>query len=81
MPAPSRHNGNQSGRVAGFAKRDQAPAAAREILSRRRLHRRRLERENVIRVISEGLQLLGSTERPLLVERSYKVGYQSEATK
>jgi CRP/FNR family transcriptional regulator, anaerobic regulatory protein len=33
----------------------------------------KLERENVVRVIPEGLQLMGSTERPLLFERSYKV--------
>jgi CRP/FNR family transcriptional regulator, anaerobic regulatory protein len=33
----------------------------------------KLERENVIRVIPEGLQLMGSTERPLLFDRSYKV--------
>ena len=33
----------------------------------------KLERENVIRVIPEGLQLMGSTERPLLFERSYKM--------
>jgi CRP/FNR family transcriptional regulator len=32
----------------------------------------KLERENVIRVIPEGLQLLGPTERPLLFERSYR---------
>jgi CRP/FNR family transcriptional regulator, anaerobic regulatory protein len=32
----------------------------------------RLERENVIRVVPDGLQLLGSTERPLLFERSYR---------
>ena len=32
----------------------------------------RLERENVIRITSEGLQLMGSTERPLLFERSYR---------
>ena len=29
----------------------------------------KLERENVIRVIPEGLQLMGPTERPLLIER------------
>ena len=29
----------------------------------------KLEREHVIRVIPEGLQLMGSTERPLLIER------------
>jgi len=34
----------------------------------------KLERENVLRVIPEGLQLMDSTERPLLFERSYKVG-------
>ncbi len=34
----------------------------------------RLERERVIRVISEGLQLMGPPERPLLFERSHKVG-------
>jgi len=33
----------------------------------------KLERENVLRVTPEGLQLMGSTERPLLFERSYKV--------
>jgi len=33
----------------------------------------KLERENVVHVIPEGLQLMGSTERPLLFERSYKV--------
>ena len=33
----------------------------------------KLERENVVRVIPEGLQLMGSIERPLLFERSYKV--------
>jgi CRP/FNR family transcriptional regulator len=33
----------------------------------------KLERENVIRVVPEGLQLLGSTERPLLFERGYKI--------
>jgi len=33
----------------------------------------KLERANVIRVIPEGLQLIGSTERPLLFERSYKL--------
>jgi len=33
----------------------------------------KLKRENVVRVIPEGLQLMGSTERPLLFERSYKV--------
>jgi CRP/FNR family transcriptional regulator, anaerobic regulatory protein len=33
----------------------------------------KLERENVIRVIPEGLQLMGSTERPFLFERSFKV--------
>jgi len=32
----------------------------------------RLERENVARVISEDLQLMGSTERPLSSERRYK---------
>ena len=32
----------------------------------------KLERENVVRVIPEGLQLMGSTERPLLFERSYR---------
>jgi CRP/FNR family transcriptional regulator, anaerobic regulatory protein len=31
----------------------------------------RLERENVVRVIPEGLQLMGSLERPLLFERSF----------
>ena len=31
----------------------------------------KLERENVVRVIPEGLQLMGPTERPLLFERSY----------
>lgn len=33
----------------------------------------RLERENVIRFIPEGLQLMGSTERPLLFEKSFKI--------
>jgi CRP/FNR family transcriptional regulator len=33
----------------------------------------KLERENVVRVIPEGLQLMGSTERPFLFERSFKV--------
>jgi CRP/FNR family transcriptional regulator len=33
----------------------------------------KLERENVVRVIPEGLQLMGSTERPFLFERSYKM--------
>ena len=33
----------------------------------------RLERENVVRVISEGLQLMGSTERPLLIERCFRI--------
>lgn len=33
----------------------------------------KLERENVVRVIPEGLQLTGSTERPFLFERSYKM--------
>src|SRR5215471_16648465 len=33
----------------------------------------KLERENVVRVIPEGLQLIGPTERPLLFERSYKI--------
>ena len=33
----------------------------------------KLERENVVRIIPEGLQLMGPTERPLLFERSYKV--------
>jgi CRP/FNR family transcriptional regulator len=33
----------------------------------------KLERENVLRVTPEGLQLMGSTERPLLFERRYKV--------
>jgi CRP/FNR family transcriptional regulator len=33
----------------------------------------KLERENVLRVTSEGLQLMGSTERPLLFERSVRV--------
>ena len=31
----------------------------------------KLERENVVHVIPEGLQLMGPTERPLLFERSY----------
>ena len=31
----------------------------------------KLERENVVRVIPEGLRLMGPTERPLLFERSY----------
>ena len=31
----------------------------------------KLERENVVRVIPEGLQLIGPTERPLLFERSF----------
>jgi CRP/FNR family transcriptional regulator, anaerobic regulatory protein len=34
----------------------------------------KLEREKVVRVIPEGLQLIGPTERPLLFERSYKAG-------
>jgi CRP/FNR family transcriptional regulator len=33
----------------------------------------RLERENVVRVISEGLQLMGSTERPLLIARCFRI--------
>ena len=33
----------------------------------------KLERENVVRAVPMGLQLLGPTERPLLYERSYKV--------
>jgi CRP/FNR family transcriptional regulator, anaerobic regulatory protein len=33
----------------------------------------KLERENVVRVIPEGLQLMGPPERPLLFERSYKI--------
>src|SRR6516165_3364829 len=33
----------------------------------------KLERENVIRIIPEGLQLIGPIERPLLFERSYKI--------
>src|ERR1700692_3807246 len=37
----------------------------------------KLERENVIRVVPEGLQLLGSTERPLLFERSYKIAQRA----
>jgi CRP/FNR family transcriptional regulator len=37
----------------------------------------KLEREDVLRVIPEGLQLMGSTERPLLFERSYEVGAAS----
>jgi CRP/FNR family transcriptional regulator, anaerobic regulatory protein len=32
----------------------------------------KLERENVLRVTPEGLQLMGSTERPLLFEKSHK---------
>jgi CRP/FNR family transcriptional regulator len=32
----------------------------------------KLERENVVRVVPDGLQLMGPTERPLLFERSYK---------
>jgi CRP/FNR family transcriptional regulator, anaerobic regulatory protein len=36
----------------------------------------KLERENVVRVIPEGLQLMGQTERPLLFERSHKVVQQ-----
>jgi CRP/FNR family transcriptional regulator len=32
----------------------------------------KFERENVVRVIPEGLQLTGPTERPLLFERSYQ---------
>lgn len=32
----------------------------------------KLERENVVRVIPEGLQLMGSTDRPRLLERSHK---------
>jgi hypothetical protein len=31
----------------------------------------KLMRENVVRVIPEGLQLIGPTERPLLFERSF----------
>ena len=31
----------------------------------------KLEREKVVRVMPGGLQLMGSTERPLLFERSY----------
>jgi CRP/FNR family transcriptional regulator len=33
----------------------------------------KLEQENVVRVIPEGLQLLGPTKRPFLFERSYRV--------
>jgi CRP/FNR family transcriptional regulator len=33
----------------------------------------KLEREKVLHVTPEGLQLMGSTERPLLFERSYKI--------
>jgi CRP/FNR family transcriptional regulator len=33
----------------------------------------KLERDKVLRVVPEGLQLMGPTERPLLFERSYKV--------
>jgi CRP/FNR family transcriptional regulator, anaerobic regulatory protein len=33
----------------------------------------KLERKNVVRVIPEGLQLMGSTEQPLLCERIFKV--------
>jgi CRP-like cAMP-binding protein len=33
----------------------------------------KLERENVIRFIPKGLQLMGSTERPALFERSCHV--------
>jgi CRP/FNR family transcriptional regulator len=33
----------------------------------------KLERENIVRVTSEGLQLMDSTERPLLFERSFNV--------
>ena len=33
----------------------------------------KLEREKVVRIIPEGLQLMGSTERPFLFERSFKV--------
>jgi CRP/FNR family transcriptional regulator, anaerobic regulatory protein len=33
----------------------------------------KLERENVVRAVHKGLQLMGPTERPLLYERSYKV--------
>ena len=32
----------------------------------------KLEREHVVRVIPEGLLLMGSTERPLLFEKSHK---------
>jgi CRP/FNR family transcriptional regulator len=32
----------------------------------------KLEREKVIRVIPEGLQLMGSVERPLLFQKSHK---------
>jgi CRP/FNR family transcriptional regulator len=35
----------------------------------------KLERENVIRVVPDGLQLMGSTKRSLLFERSYRLGY------
>jgi CRP/FNR family transcriptional regulator, anaerobic regulatory protein len=33
----------------------------------------KFEREDVVRVIPEGLQLMGSTERPLLLERNRKI--------
>ena len=33
----------------------------------------KLEQENLVRVIPEGLQLMGSTERPFVFERSYKM--------
>jgi hypothetical protein len=33
----------------------------------------KLEREDVVRLVPKGLQLMGSNEWPLLLERSYKV--------
>jgi CRP/FNR family transcriptional regulator len=36
----------------------------------------KLEREKVVRVVPGGLLLIGSTERPLLFERSYRVVHQ-----
>jgi CRP/FNR family transcriptional regulator len=37
----------------------------------------KLERDKVLRVVPEGLQLIGPTERPILFERSYKVASHS----
>jgi hypothetical protein len=36
----------------------------------------RIERENVVRVIPDGLQLMGSPERPLLIERCFALALQ-----